>query len=352
MVWDQDVRVIVMLTAESEGGHVKCHPYWAGREYGPIKLRLLSERKVSLDMDKYRSHPAAAAAAATTTAATADMSESSTAPGDDASGRRRASTLACVGGNATANGPSRLGFPLGVPGSQNETPFVIVRKFSLSHTNEPFQPIREVTQLHYSSWPDFGAPAKPGHLLAVIELANAMQSSSSPVDKTAAMSPPSLAARFNGAGDKWRLNQNHFLQPMTDEPESDEDVKPMLVHCSAGCGRTGTFCTVDAVIDMLKRQRQSASSGGHTGTRVAASDEREVMGDGGDISWLENESVDLVAKTVEDFRTQRLSMVQSLRQFVLCYETVAEWISKTQEKQGGRGNRAGRPRSESVRMHG
>jgi tyrosine-protein phosphatase 2/3 len=49
VIWDQDVRVIVMLTAESEGGQLKCHPYWKDKEFGPIRLRVLSEKKVSLD---------------------------------------------------------------------------------------------------------------------------------------------------------------------------------------------------------------------------------------------------------------------------------------------------------------
>merc|ERR1711939_262284 len=44
VIWDQDVRVIVMLTAESEGGQLKCHPYWSGKEYGPLKLKALSEK--------------------------------------------------------------------------------------------------------------------------------------------------------------------------------------------------------------------------------------------------------------------------------------------------------------------
>ena len=43
-------------------------------------------------------------------------------------------------------------------------------------------------------------------------------------------------------------------------------------------------------------------------------------------SWMLKDDEDLVAKTVSDFRAQRLSMVQTLRQFVLCYETVLEWI--------------------------
>lgn len=45
-------------------------------------------------------------------------------------------------------------------------------------------------------------------------------------------------------------------------------------------------------------------------------------------AWIGKEDVDLIEKTVEDFRLQRLSMVQSLRQFVLCYESVLEWLNE------------------------
>ena len=49
--------------------------------------------------------------------------------------------------------------------------------------------------------------------------------------------------------------------------------------------------------------------------------------DGGvDGSWVFRDDQDLVEKTVENFRHQRISMVQSLRQYVLCYESVMEWI--------------------------
>ncbi len=52
---------------------------------------------------------------------------------------------------------------------------------------------------------------------------------------------------------------------------------------------------------------------------------------------------DIVAQTVEDFRHQRLSMVQTLRQFVLCYETVLEWFDEGLKEASARGEE--RPKS-------
>ncbi|KAI1412410.1 hypothetical protein F5Y13DRAFT_180181 [Hypoxylon sp. FL1857] len=323
VVWDQDVRVIVMLTAESEGGQLKCHPYWQNKEFGAIKLKPLSEKKVSLDIDKHRS------------------TSGSTSSANNAAeyGRRRANTTTTFESTQNAQ-PSQ---------SQPETPYVIVRKFALSHAAHPFSPIREITQLQYPSWPDFGAPAQPSHLLALVELANVMQRAALPVDAN------SIAASV--------ATENPAAMGWYDEPESDANARPMLVHCSAGCGRTGTFCTVDSVIDMLKRQRLAAmnrpdadgdvnmkesspvrcrsvaSSGSKPGQKENGKKELET-------GWLDDTTLDLVETTVEDFRKQRLSMVQSLRQFVLCYETVVEWVWRFQEKNNSATGGRGRPRSE------
>lgn len=279
-----------MLTAEKEGGQLKCHPYWSSKDYGPLRLRNLSEKKISLDLAFKKHH------------SPAEHREA---------GRRRANTLA---DNASPAAPAAI---------PSEPPHAIVRKFTLSHAGRPFLPMREITQVHYSSWPDFGAPASPSQLLALVELSNQMQRASSSATQS----------------------------PRSSEPETDETARPMLVHCSAGCGRTGTFCTIDTVIDMLKRQRKEIKSGvtpmDFMATPSNPNESGDYIGKGKLASddWIFNENLDLVQKTVEDFRCQRLSMVQSLRQYVLCYETVLEWIA--QQNFGGIRPSVGRERSGS-----
>ncbi|CAK7216044.1 phosphotyrosine-specific ptp2-like protein [Sporothrix curviconia] len=358
MIWDEDVRVIVMLTAESEGGQVKCHPYWKNNEYGNLTLRLLSEKKASLDVDKYGAAPSATGSA------------TSAVPAGE-TGRRRAQTLvSSIEGNDS--GPASSGTFFGqahnTP-SSSEAPFVYIRKFALSNRSQAFSPIREVTQLHYPSWPDFGTPAKPSHLLALVELANAMQRASSPAEfnpPTMTKSPSMPAVHpSSAASDAGKLDS--LLWPLNEDPVANPAPKPMLVHCSAGCGRTGAFCTVDSVVDMLKRQhqrsvRRASAAAGLFQRRgedaVMADDElgsstnqalHNVDKDF-DPAWLDSDQVDLVARTVEDFRKQRISMVQSLRQYVLCYEAIAEWLSKMQERRGGGIRGPGRARSESLRI--
>lgn len=273
-----------MLTAEKEGGQIKAHNYWNGKQFGPLKLEFLSEKRASLDPAKIKRH------------------------------RQRPP----VNGRKSTDGAplSRLDTATASDSAAADQPFVIVRKLALSHEGFPFERMREVTQLQYSSWPDFGAPAHPAHLLGLVEQCDAV------VRRTTA---------------------THHSDP--DPPES----RPIIVHCSAGCGRTGTFCTVDTVIDMLKRQRMSHRMSRQRGTSPMQVDRRQsqVQHDGSpffkssapsptssdnvDGDWVKRDDQDLIEKTVEDFRHQRLSMVQSLRQFVLCYESVMEWLVEQEE---------------------
>lgn len=259
VVWEQDARVIVMLTAESEGGQVKSHPYWHAGTYGSLKLKSLSEKRVSLTAKA--------------------LSTSSSVQKRPSMGQRRSTAHTLGEKKHDPTSPS------------SDTPSVVVRHLTLSHSSQPFEPIREITQLHYSHWPDFGAPTDPRHLLALIEQTNKYERGSSPSSSSNSI-PQSTTSR------------------------------PSIIHCSAGCGRTGTFCTIDTVCEMLRRQKAFRSQ--------ASNDDMDVDFDD---DWIRRDDVDLVAKTVEDFRLQRLSMVQNLRQFVLCYEAVLQWIVDDQSNE-------------------
>lgn len=278
VVWQQDVRVIVMLTAEKEGGQIKAHNYWDSQQYGAFKLNFHTEHRASLEPGTIRRHHA---------------KSSNT-------GRRPSM-------NPAGSSQSQDYFPQpeNPAPAGSDQPFVIVRKFTLSNTELPFARMREITQLQYSNWPDFGAPAHPAHLLGLVEQCDAVV----------------------------RQGQGGSV----DDPDPPSR-HPVLVHCSAGCGRTGTFCTVDSVIDMLKLQRnaraQRQTSPMDLDKAPAAKAKEnpyfkpivQAGADASDDSWLVQDDVDLIEKTVETFRHQRLSMVQSLRQFVLCYESVLEWL--------------------------
>jgi protein tyrosine phosphatase len=134
-----------------------------------------------------------------------------------------------------------------------------MRTLMLQNRADPFVPLREIVQLHYEGWPDFGTPAEAATIVSLARL----------------------------------------LRDVISSRPGRPGIAPVVVHCSAGCGRTGTFCTVDSVMN-------SIDSG---------------MGEGEE---------DLIYRKVLALREHRMSLVQTLRQYVLCYDCVLYHIlSKT-----------------------
>uniref|UniRef100_A0AAR2KB83 Receptor-type tyrosine-protein phosphatase epsilon n=1 Tax=Pygocentrus nattereri TaxID=42514 RepID=A0AAR2KB83_PYGNA len=82
-----------------------------------------------------------------------------------------------------------------------------IRKFCVDGSKNP----RLVTQLHFTSWPDFGVPFSPIGMLKFLK-------------KVKHVNPS-----YGG---------------------------PIVVHCSAGVGRTGTFIVIDAMIDMKHEEQK------------------------------------------------------------------------------------------------
>lgn len=70
---------------------------------------------------------------------------------------------------------------------------------------------------------------------------------------------------------------------------------PVVVHCSAGVGRTGTFCTIHMLLARLHNEMKKGS-----------------------VARLN------LYNTVLKLRRQRPGMVQQQEQYIFCYEAVAE----------------------------
>ena len=96
---------------------------------------------------------------------------------------------------------------------ETTNPHYLLREFVISHEDEDTDP-RTVTQFHFKAWPDHGVPHDPGAVLG-------------------------------------------FLQSVTlkhDQYGDEADSGPIVVHCSAGIGRTGTFIVVDILLSLIDHQ--------------------------------------------------------------------------------------------------
>lgn len=134
--------------------------------------------------------------------------------------------------------------------SREICPDFLVRTMRLRWTSEGDDKIEEertVCQFHYSLWPDHGIPTQVRPLLEMVRLIRDCQAS---------------------------------------------ETLPVLIHCSAGCGRTGTVCAIDFIWGLLRTGKLTS-----------------------DFSLY---------NLVKDMRKQRIAMVQTLEQYVLVHRAVKE----------------------------
>lgn len=87
---------------------------------------------------------------------------------------------------------------------------------------------------------------------------------------------------------------------------------PLLVHCSAGCGRTGVFITLDFLLNVLTSPANSSN-------RIDV--------------W--NMSEDLIFIIINELRKQRISMVQNLTQYITCYESLLQYFALRKQRKDG-----------------
>ncbi|SPO30820.1 related to Protein-tyrosine phosphatase, receptor type 1 [Ustilago trichophora] len=200
-IWEQNSRVIVMLTREHESGRLQSHPYWLQSEYGD-SIRLTKLEEVVLD---------------------------------DAGQKMRAEECNGVLNKDQDGGALFPTMPSQSQSQQNEQnasagkrePTTVRRTFLLKNLAEPQSAPRRIVQLQYIAWPDYHIPETPESLLTLMDIADAAQ-------KGADAELRNTVTRGRGAA----------------------AAGPMVVHCSAGVGRTGAFIVIDAALDVLRRARR------------------------------------------------------------------------------------------------
>ncbi|KAI9591262.1 protein-tyrosine phosphatase-like protein [Syncephalis fuscata] len=132
---------------------------------------------------------------------------------------------------------------------------------------------RYIHQIHYKGWPDHGVPEDPSSVIRLRQY----------------------------------VMQFRHPSPALKQTGQSATTPPLVVHCSAGCGRSGVFCVLDTLLAEEKRQSQLLLA-----TNGAKSSSPSLQG-----------NQDMVQQLVSLFRTQRIDMVQTFGQFLLCYEALA-----------------------------
>lgn len=136
------------------------------------------------------------------------------------------------------------------------------RTFTICRTNisDGTEEQRTITQIHYIEWPDFGIPSTTDIMREVMHLSNYHQ------DETS--------------------------------------YQPIIIHCSAGVGRAGTFATLLLLADKFD----------------------EIYADKGDVKSAREAIKWDISETVLQLRTYRIAAIQTVEQFTFLHTTLRDYI--------------------------
>ena len=291
MIWECNVSVVIMACNEFESGKPKCELYWpeqidASQTYGNIQVTLSRVRQLNSDFlirkfslkllepeqesllsndgnnnnnkanDNYQceSSPRKESAnqqlppnnqrynpSPSTSNNSSNTNVSSSNCQNFPAHMQFATSSESINTTSDTSGSTRIG------STQPDTTTTTTRvSINSMKRNRVVLAERTICQFHYTTWPDHGVPDSVSPILELVRLVREVQ------------------------------------------PTED---RPLLVHCSAGCGRTGTICCIDYVWGLL---------------RMGKLDEDFNL-----------------CRIISDMRQQRMAMVQTLEQYILCHRAVA-----------------------------
>ncbi|XP_032374573.1 tyrosine-protein phosphatase non-receptor type 6 isoform X1 [Etheostoma spectabile] len=140
--------------------------------------------------------------------------------------------------------------------SEREAADYKIRVLEIAPVNKP-KLSRTIWHYQYLSWPDHGVPQEPGAVLS-------------------------------------------FLSQVNNKQAECPDAGPMIIHCSAGIGRTGTIVVIDMILETI-----------------------DAIGLDCDLD---------IPKYIQMVREQRSGMVQTEAQYKFIYLSVSEYIQTTKAK--------------------
>ena len=200
---------------------VKCGSYWTDTEFGPLRLKLVSTE--GLAPPEERPHTA----------------HSNTSLQVPVSSSKR------MVYSAGASKQFRRHDHYHTKRSE-----IVKRTFELTHTGYPEAKPRKIVHFQYLEWPDMNVPDDPRGVLGLMKQADeTAREIQKEEGELKGMDGKKMKRRRRGAVCTTEIDEKTGVAKLAAGSNS-----PVLLHCSAGVGRTGGFIVVDAVLDAMRME--------------------------------------------------------------------------------------------------
>jgi len=158
---------------------------------------------------------------------------------------------------------------------------------------------RLIKHIKFAGWPDFDIPPRAETVIGLINEANKANEEMAALNKT----PPG----------------------------------PILVHCSAGVGRTGCFMTIDVILHMLQNEQRFTATSSTPANSLDMETDPPVTSSATFATYRKSpqnyseasplERPDYIRELVDGMRGQRMSMVANYAQYRFCHEAILKAIA-------------------------
>ncbi|CDI96853.2 receptor type tyrosine protein phosphatase [Echinococcus multilocularis] len=200
MVWEQNSRVIVMMTKLEERSRLKCDQYWPSRGTEIYQICLENElRSPSIDFAAFAVTLLDATDYAYYTIRTFSLQKMAQTSATD---------------KTTSQNPHN-----------NYTDDTV--------NLQPLSELRQIKHFQFTAWPDCGAPEQPQPLLLFIR---------------------QVSQARNALKKQVHRGQKDGIPPNLVANSASVRLGPTVVHCSAGVGRTGAFIVIDSQLDRIRSE--------------------------------------------------------------------------------------------------
>ncbi|OMJ08107.1 Receptor-type tyrosine-protein phosphatase beta [Smittium culicis] len=174
--------------------------------------------------------------------------------------------------------------------------FIVSSNHKVAANNNIKQGICKVTQYHFLGWPDKFIPHSTKNLQELITHTRNSKlsafSSQLSIDQFSSLDNANCTSIMHNNKD----SQYHLETFLNSETIFLPSVGPTVVHCSAGCGRTGTFIILDIICEYFKNNKDYSG--------------------------------DIIYDLFFAFRLQRVYFIQTLDQLLFVYSFVYKHLNK------------------------